>query len=76
MKTFVCKEPKKAKVLQDYACRVKKIHDLTGAYVDEPMCPYVKATGFFERSTFFLLNKFRAANGIVLQYNWTSNKAW
>jgi len=50
MKTFVCKEPKKAKVLQDYAVRVKKIYELIGpGYEDVSTNPYIKATGFFER---------------------------
>merc|ERR1712146_299242 len=50
MKTFVCKEPKKAKVLQDFACKVSKIYDVTKEYKkNDSHSPFVKSTGFFER---------------------------
>ena len=50
MVTFVCKEPKKAKVLQDFACKVNKIYDVTLGYnKNNSKSPFVKATGFFER---------------------------
>jgi len=49
-KTFVCKEPKKVKVLQDYAVKVKKIYDCFPFYDQKDSAsPYVKATGFFEK---------------------------
>lgn len=50
MKTFVCKEPKKAKVLQDFACKVSKIYDVTKEYKkSDTHSPFVKSCGFFER---------------------------
>merc|ERR1711874_602248 len=50
MNTFVCKEPKKQKVLQDFACKVSKIYDVTKEYKkSDKNSPYVKSTGFFER---------------------------
>ena len=49
MKSFCCKEPKKAKVLQDYAVAVKKIHDVFTQYEVNNESSFVKATGMFER---------------------------
>jgi hypothetical protein len=53
MKTFVCKEPRKAKVLEDYVVRAKNIKDVIEGYQDTSDSPFIGSKGFFERSTLF-----------------------
>jgi hypothetical protein len=55
MKTFVCKEPRKAKVLEDYVVRAKNIKDLIEGYQDTSDSPFIESKGFFERSIFLNL---------------------
>lgn len=54
MKTFVCKEPRKAKVLEDYVVRAKNIKECIEGYEDTAKSPFIESKGFFERSIFFL----------------------